>query len=93
MKKEIIHEKLSGKIIGVAMEVLNTLKPGLDERLYERAIAIELRRCGHNVEVQRAFPVHYRQELIGTLVPDLIVDQAVIVDSKVVSAFTDTHVA
>src|ERR1700682_3208486 len=91
--KKIIHEELSGAIIGVAMEVLNELRPGLDERLYERAMTIELRRRGHDVEVQRAFPVHYRRELIGTLVPDLIVDHAVVVDSKVVSAFTDTHVA
>src|SRR5260370_30951896 len=91
--RRIIHEELSGVIIGIAMEVLNELKPGLDERLYERAMTIELRQRGHEVEVQRAFPVHYRQELIGTLVPDLIVDHAVIVDSKVVSSFTDTHVA
>ena len=90
---KIINEELSGAIIGAAMEVLNELKPGLDERLYERAMTIELRRHGHEVEVQRAFPVHYRQELIGTLVPDLIVDHAIIVDSKVVSAFTDTDIA
>jgi GxxExxY protein len=90
---KVIHEELSGAIIGVAMEVLNELKPGLDERLYERAMTIELRRRGHEVDVQRSFPVHYRQELIGTLFPDLIVDQAVIVDAKVVSAFTDTHIA
>ncbi|PYK06216.1 MAG: GxxExxY protein [Verrucomicrobia bacterium] len=35
----------------------------------------------------------YRGELIGNLIPDLIVDDAVIVDPKVVSCFTDTHVA
>jgi PD-(D/E)XK nuclease superfamily len=34
----MIHEKLSGEIIGAAMEVLNELKPGLDEKLYERAM-------------------------------------------------------
>jgi GxxExxY protein len=93
MKKEIIHEELSGKIIGMAMEVLKALKPGLDEKLYERALVIELGRLGHDVEVQRPFPVHYRQALIGTLIPDLIVDQTVIVDSKVAGAFTDAHVA
>jgi len=32
MRKEIIHEELSGQIIGAAMEVLNELKPGLDEQ-------------------------------------------------------------
>jgi GxxExxY protein len=90
---KILHEELSGAIIGIAMEVLNQLKPGLDEALYERAMAIELRRRGHVVEAQHSFPVFYRGELIGTLVPDLIVDNSIIVDPKVVSAFTDTHVA
>jgi GxxExxY protein len=88
-----IHEEVSGKIIGVAMEVLNELKPGLDEKLYERALIIELKRRGHIVSVQRSFPVSYRGELIGNLVPDLIVDNAVIVDPKVVACFTATHVA
>jgi hypothetical protein len=44
------------------MEVLNELKPGLDEKLYERAMVIELRRRGHVVEAQREFPVFYRDE-------------------------------
>ena len=90
---KMIHEQLSGAIIGVAMEVLNELKPGLDEVLYERALVIELRRRGHNVAVQNSFPVFYQAELIGTLIPDLIVDDSVIVDPKVVTAFTETHVA
>src|SRR5450631_2649528 len=90
---KIIHEPLSGAIIGIAMEVLNELNPGLDESLYERAMVIELRRRGHAVAVQESFPVFYRAELIGTLIPDLIVDSSVIVDAKVVSAFTDTHIA
>ena len=89
----MIHEELSGKIIGAAMEVLNELKPGLDEKLYERAMTIELKHRGHNVSVQSSFPVSYRGELIGNFIPDLIVDDAVIVDPKVVSCFTDTHVA
>src|ERR1041385_7861373 len=90
---KIIHEQLNGAIIGIAMEVLNELKPGLDEVLYERAMAIELRRRGFAVGVQTSFPVFYQAELIGTLIPDLIVDNSVIVDPKVVTAFTETHVA
>ena len=89
----MIHEEVSGKIIGAAMEVLNELKPGLDERLYQRALIIELERRGHVVSVQRSFPVSYRGELIGKLIPDLIVDNAVIVDPKVVACFTETHIA
>ncbi len=75
------------------MRVLNVLKPGLDEKLYENALVIELESLGHRVEQQTQFPVHYRQQLIGTLIPDLIVDNAVIVDPKVAVAFNDTHIA
>ena len=62
-------------------------------RDYERAMIIELKRRGHTLSIQREFPVFYRGELIGNLVPDLIVDDAVIVDPKVVACLTDTHVA
>jgi GxxExxY protein len=89
----MIHEVLSGDIIGAAMVVLNELKPGLDEKIYERAMIVELNRRGHILSVQGSFPVFYREELIGNLIPDLIVDNAVIVDPKVVACFTDMHVA
>jgi len=91
--QKMIHEELSREIIGAAMEVLNELKPGLDEKLYERALTIELTNRGHVVSVQRSFPVSYNGQLIGDLIPDLIVDNAVIVDPKVVTCFTETHVA
>ena len=45
----MIHEELSGEIIGAAMEVLKELKPGLDEKLYERAMLIEIKHRGHTV--------------------------------------------
>jgi GxxExxY protein len=89
----MLHEKLTEDIIGAAMTVLNTLKPGLDEKLYERALVIELRKRGHKVEQQRAYPVFYDGVEIGTLVPDLIVDDAVIADPKVATDFNETHVA
>src|SRR6266478_7146202 len=90
---KLIHQKLSGTIIGIATEVLNELKPGLDEKLYERAMVIELRRRGHVVEAQREFPLFYRNGPIGHLTPDLIVDDKIIVDPKVVAAFNEAHVA
>jgi len=93
MMKEIIHEELSGKIIGAAMDVLNDLKPGLDEKLYERALVIELRRRGHTVDAQRSYPVFYNSELFGHLLPNLPVDDTVVVDPKVVSAFNQAHTA
>ena len=87
------HEELTGQIIGAAMAVLNELKPGLDEKLYENALVIELAARGHSADQQRQFPVHYQGHFIGTLVPDLIVDGTVIADPKVVTDFNDTHMA
>lgn len=75
------------------MKVLNALRPGLDEKLYENALVIELQKQGLEVKQQQSFPVHYDGQLIGTLIPDLIVEDKVIVDPKVVSAFNDNHIA
>jgi GxxExxY protein len=89
----MIHEDITKDIIGAGMAVLNELQPGLDEKLYERALIIELEARGHSTEQQREFRVHYRSHFIGQLVPDLIVDGKVIADAKVVTAFNETHIA
>jgi|SRR5688572_3137280 len=89
----MIHEELSERIIGAAMTVVNILRPGLDEKLYENALVLELRKRGHRVEQQKPFPVYYDGQLIGTLIPDLIIDDLVIADSKVVTSFHEAHVA
>jgi GxxExxY protein len=89
----MIYAELSESIIGAAMTVLNTLKPGLDEKLYERALVIELKKRGHEARPQLEYPVYYDGQQIGTLIPDLIVDDLVIVDTKVVAAFNDSHIA
>ena len=91
--KKLIHEELSRDIISAAMKVLYTLRPGLDEKLYENALLIELVKRGHRVDQQKSFPVHYEGHFIGKLVPDLIVDDLVVVDPKVVEQFTSDHVA
>ncbi len=89
----MIYAELSESIIGAAMTVLNTLKPSLDEKLYERALVIELNKRGHEARPQLEYPVHYDGQQIGTLIPDLIVNDLIIVDAKVVSSFNDSHVA
>lgn len=93
MTRIMLHEKISESIIGGAMTVLNKLRPGLDEKLYERALVIELTKRGHKIEQQKPFTVRYDGLEIGSLVPDLIVDDAIIADPKVVTDFNETHIA
>jgi len=90
---QILYREESESIIGAAMKVLNTLKPGLNEKAYENSMVIELRKRGHFIEQQRRFDVLYDDILVDTLVPDLLVDGLIVVDPKVVTGFNDTHIA
>jgi GxxExxY protein len=92
-KSELIHEDLSRQIIGAAMTVLNELGPGLGEKLYENALVIELAERGLCAETQQDFPVYYKRHFIGKLIPDLIVNTQVIVDTKVIECFNQNHFA
>ena len=88
---KLIHAELSEAIIGSAMKVLNTLRPGLNEKAYENALAIELRKRGHQIDQQKRFEILYDGQVVDTLVPDMIVDNVVIADPKVADDFTPTH--
>lgn len=86
----LIHGDLTEKIIGAAMTVLNELRPGLIEKLYENALVIELAAMGLRAEQQKQYPVRYKGHFIGKLIPDLIVEDKVIVDTQVVEAFAES---
>lgn len=88
-----LHSALTERIIGVAMEVHRELRNGLDEKLYENAMCIEFADLGIHFDQQMRFTVFYKKRPIGNLIPDLIVDNAVIVDAKVVDAFNDSHIS
>lgn len=89
----MLHDKTTEDVIGAAFAVLNELKPGLSEKVYENALVVEIEERGHVVRQQSQFPVEYRGKLVGTLIPDLLIDDKVIIDTKVVTEFNDSHVA
>ena len=75
------------------MEVLNALGPGQDEKVYERALEIELELRGSRVVRQRQYAVTYKGHPIGTFIPDMLIDDLVLVDPKVVTSFNENHIA
>lgn len=88
-----LHPELSEAIIGCSMAVLNGLKPGLDEKIYEKALVVELMERGFACDFQKQHQVSYKGHPLGILVPDLIVESKIIVDAKVVTAFNENHMA
>ncbi len=82
---------LSYSVIGCAMEVLNTLGHGLNEKPYENALAVELRLHGIPFVQQARFDVLYKGVRVGEYIPDLLVGDEIVVDTKSSQAIGDAE--
>ena len=71
-------------IIGCSFRVLNTLGIGFLERVYQNALAYEIKKQGLNVAQRKPIPVFYDGVLVGKFEGDLIVEGQVIVELKAV---------
>ena len=85
--------ELTRKIIGAAHTVSNSLGCGFLEKVYENALAFELRAQGLLVTQQQGRMVRYRGEVVGEYFADLVVEDRVIVELKTVQALHDVHQA
>ena len=85
------HGELTNAIIGAMFEVHNVLGAGFLESNYANALAVELRLRGIPVERNVPFSVRYRGTVVGRYVADLVVDQKVIVETKVAKAIDPMH--
>ena len=83
--------ELSGNVIGCAFNVLNTLGAGYLEKVYENALAVELRERGIEVEQQHGITVAYHGVVVGEYFADLLVERQLLVELKVVNALDDAH--
>ena len=83
--------ELSGRVIGCAFTVLNTLGAGFLEKVYENALAHELRSAGLKVAQQTAAKVLYHDIVVGEYFSDLLVEGALVVELKAVKALDDAH--
>ncbi len=89
LSKDILLKDEVYAIVGCAIEVLNFLGHGFHEKPYENALTVEfkLRKIPHLQ--QPAFEISYKDHKIGNYVPDLIVYDSVIVDTKVTECISD----
>jgi GxxExxY protein len=91
-KTGLKHENLTHEIIGCAMEVLNGVGHGLHEKPYENAMAVEFRLRNLAFSQQSRYDVIYKDVKIAEYIPDLIVEDTVIVDAKVIEGITKHEV-
>jgi len=86
-------DELSQRIIGCAYAVSNGLGAGFLEKVYENALAHELRKAGLRVEQQRPLRVEYDGVVVGEYAADLLIEECILVELKAVKELDDVHLA
>ena len=76
------HNQLTEHVIGAAYRVMNTLGAGFLEKVYENALALELRRNGLHAVQQPPLNVFYAGEVVGEYIADMIVEQTLLIELK-----------
>ena len=89
----MINDDLTYQIIGCAMKVHNTLGSGFQEVIYQRCLAIELKRAGNAFGRKVEQTICYDGIAVGTRRADFIVADRVVVELKALTALENVHIA
>jgi GxxExxY protein len=81
------------KVIGCMIEVHKQLGPGFLEKVYRKAVEIELREQGLEFESEKEISLQYRGENVGTHRLDLLVEDELVVELKTVETLHKKHYA
>ncbi|RLF94462.1 GxxExxY protein [Thermococci archaeon] len=90
-KHELLMKDEVYQVVGCAMEVINTLGHGLLEKPYENALVVEFGLKGIPFKQQPCFEVIYKGVKVGDYIPDLIVFDRIVVDTKTIDRITNVE--
>lgn len=91
MTTKYLHSDLTDKIINCFYTVYNKLGYGFLEKVYEKAMCIELDKIGLAVESQSPIDVYYENQLVGDYFADIIVENKVIIELKAIETLKEIH--
>lgn len=87
------HSEITSVILGAFYDVYNYFGYGFLEKVYQKAMILEIRKRGLAVDYEVNIPVYYHGALIADYYADLIVADKVLVELKAVNALLDEHEA
>lgn len=76
-------------IIDISIQIINTLKTGFNEVVYQKALELELRLLGVKHESERIIPILYKHHQIGFGRADIVVNDEIIIELKAVGKLSD----
>jgi GxxExxY protein len=88
-KNDFLYSEETHAIIGCAFEVINVIGHGLHEKIYENALVVEFELRGIPYSQQPECDVTYKTIPVGKYVPDLIVYDKIVVDTKTIKEITE----
>lgn len=91
--KDFSLRPITEQLIGAAFEVHNVLGYGFLERVYQRAMQVELQSRGIKVELEPRIKVQFKGVVIGDYAADLFVADQIIVELKTDPAYQPMHEA
>ena len=80
-----LYEDLTEKIIGLCMDVHNTIGPGFPEKIYHNALKILFPKNDFDIESEKEFKVIYLNELVGKFRVDFVINKKVLLEIKAVT--------
>lgn len=89
----MIHDDLTGKVLGACFEVSNELGSGFLESVYEKALLVALTDVGLQADSQVPLKVVYRNRVVGDFYADIVVEGTVLLELKAVKALAPEHIA
>lgn len=89
----MIHEDLTEKILKACFEVSNELGSGFLESVYQKALLITLAENGLKAKSQFPLKVMFHGQTVGEFFPDIIVEDVVLLELKVVKTLAPEHLA
>ena len=84
---------LTERVLGAIFEVSNTLGAGFLEKVYERALLMDLGLRGIRATAQASFPVIYKGHSVGEYFADILVEDVLVVELKCVERLANEHTA
>ena len=87
--RELIFREEVYAVVACGMEVLNVRGHGLHENVYENCLCVEFRLRGISYTQQERHRVLYKEVVVGEYVPDLVVQQKLIIETKTIDRITD----
>ena len=85
---DLLYKDLTYKIRGACFDVHRELIGTFNEKVIEKALIKALKEKGLTIQTQKRIDLYFQGEKIGTYIPDIIVEEKILIELKAQPALT-----